>query len=339
MEGSKQCPECKCTDVPINAEICPFCGYSFGGQTEAKPAGTGKQTEAQPTKTEKKPETTGFVMDTNKEPAIPKTKEEVKPPVSEDSAVETGTAGPVSTDYTTYKKKGGRKQADSRTSQKGQGAKAAIGWLAAGLIVAVLLMTNYSLSQMMSQNPRMEYLAWLSITGGMMTGFLHVCCYTNEKGSRGAGALGIIAGAAGLLVLLAHMFSVNWGSSAGWFGSVPSQSILRGNIIRLVNYALCWLIAAKLAHNKKSVPVFCLTAAELVLFPYLANWIMYRTRPQLSWTFAAYCAAMLLTDFLLHCIRAWLAVKPRKLFWILYVIVMLVALVSIYESRYMLFNI
>lgn len=332
MEGSKQCPECKCTDVPINAEICPFCGYSFGGQTEAKPAGTGKQTEAQPTKTEKKPETTGFVMDTNKEPAIPKTKEEVKPSVSEGSAVETGMTGPVSTDYTTYKKKGGRKQADSRTSQEGQGAKTAVGWLAAALVVAVLLMTNYCMNQMMIRNPRAEYLTWSYILSGMMTGFLHVCCYANEKGSRWAGFLGIISGAIGLLLLMAY------NDQGQFMGLAVSKDTLRGNIIRLVIYGVCWLTAAKLAHDKKNAFVFSLIAAEFILFPYLVNWLLYRAKPQIiGWPFATFCGAMLITEFLLYRIKAWLALKPRKLFWVLYVIVMIVALVSLYDSRRLLF--
>lgn len=334
MEGSKQCPECKCTDVPINAEICPFCGYSFGGQTEAKPAGTGKQTEAQPTKTEKKPETTGFVTDTNKEPAIPKTKEEVKPFVSEGSAMETGMTGPVSTDYTTYKKKGGRKQADSSTSQEGQGARAAIGWLAAALVVAVLLITTYCLNQMVNRFPARAttYVRWSCILGGMMDGFLHVCCYANERGSRRAGILGIIFGAIGLVGLMA------FDGGGQFIGLYMSKYSLRGNIIRLVIYAVCWLTAAKLAKNRKNAFVFCLTGAELILLPYLASWLMYQVKPQIiGWPFAVSCAAMLITDFLLYRIKAWLALKPRKLFWVLYVIVMIVALVSLYDSRRLLF--
>lgn len=37
MKGSKQCPQCECTDVPVNAEVCPFCGYEFVKPTVAEP--------------------------------------------------------------------------------------------------------------------------------------------------------------------------------------------------------------------------------------------------------------------------------------------------------------
>lgn len=335
MEGSKQCPECKCTDVPINAEICPFCGYSFGGQTEAKPAGTGKQTEAQPTKTEKKPETPEFVQITDQEPAKTKTEEGDKSTVSE------GTAGPVSTDYTTYKKKGRKKQADSSDAQEEKGTKTAMGWLAAALVVAVLFLARQYLYQRIYVLGRFEYLVWSCIAGGVMNGFLHVCCYANEKGSRRAGVLGFVFGAVCLLFLYIRLFQENLGMTfkAAFFAACTNVFSRYGRAVltSMAIYVICWLTAAKLVKNKKSAAVFCLTAAEFILLPYLASWILYQARPGIiPWQLAVSCIAMLVTDFLLYRIKAWLAVKPRRLFWIIYFIIIAVALVFLYASRSML---
>lgn len=277
-KGFMQCPRCKCTDVPIDVELCPFCGYEFVKQ---QPEGT----------------------------------EEPKP-----------------SNYKAYKKKGLKKQIVAENAPQEQGGKTAVGWLAAALVVAVLLMTSYCMNRMMIQNPRAEYLTWSYILSGAMTGFLHVCCYANEKGSRWAGFLGIISGAIGLVLLMAY------NDSGQFIGLAVSKDTLRGNIIRLVIYGVCWLTAAKLAHDKKNAFVFSLIAAEFILFPYLVNWLLYRTKPQIiGWPFAIFCAAMLITDFLLYRIKAWLALKPRKLFWVFYVIVMIVALVSLYDSRRLLF--
>lgn len=38
MAEMKQCPECECADVPINAKICPFCGHPFEMWQKDSPA-------------------------------------------------------------------------------------------------------------------------------------------------------------------------------------------------------------------------------------------------------------------------------------------------------------
>lgn len=37
MDGMKQCPNCDCMDVPIYAEICPFCGHPFELRQKERP--------------------------------------------------------------------------------------------------------------------------------------------------------------------------------------------------------------------------------------------------------------------------------------------------------------
>lgn len=315
MEGAKQCPECKCTDVPMGAEICPFCGYPLGRQAKAKPAGNGKRSEVE--SGEMRPEPTEGSLSMNREPANPKTEEWDKSTVPESAA------GPAATEHTTYNKKGRKKQADSGVAQQGQGWKTAVGWLAAGLTVAVLLIMDCCLNQLLNRYVNWVYLIGLYIVAGVMAGFLHFCCYVNEKGSRVAGALGIIAGSLSLLFLLSY----NTGSLG--FALSISRYVLYRNIIRLAVYAMCWLTAARLAKNRKNALIFCLTAAELILLPYLAEELMYRMKFPISGVrlLAVSCAAMLLTDFLLYRIKAWLGQKPRKLFWVFYAIVMTVILV------------
>lgn len=130
MEGSKQCPQCKCTDVPVNAEVCPFCGYSFGKTQNDKPAQAGKQPEAKIAETPAK--TSGSVMETKAEPAKTATATGNNAPVSE------GSGAPASTEYTTYQKKGKKKQAGSGTAEKGQKSKVFLSALATAVAVAAV---------------------------------------------------------------------------------------------------------------------------------------------------------------------------------------------------------
>lgn len=324
MEGYKQCPnpECRCIDVPVDAVQCPFCGYEFVKQTAAEPKGKQNKPVVKPVE-EKPPEITGS-FEGKREETVQKTESQ---PV-----VTGGTMMPESTDYKAYKKKGIMKQPVAGTAPQEKGGKAAIAWLAAALAVAVLLLVEEYLYRMVIYYSRMGYTLWSCIASGVMIGFLHVCCYANEKGSRRAGALGIIFGTIGVLWWLA------FDRNGVFYGLDRSRYILSRYIIILVGYAVCWLIAAKLVKNKKNALVFCLTAAELMLFPFLANWLLYQVGLQTIswWQFAVSCVAMLVTDFLLYRIKSWLAQKPRKLFWVLYVIIMLGALVTIYNSRYIL---
>lgn len=83
MEGLKQCPECKCTDVPMSAEVCPFCGHSFEKRSTVKPAET---------KPKRPPETAKVVMATNEEPKktapiVVKNQPEAKPAVKREEPV------------------------------------------------------------------------------------------------------------------------------------------------------------------------------------------------------------------------------------------------------------
>lgn len=331
MEGYKQClnPECRCTDVPIDAKNCPFCGYIFVEKTETGSAKKQNTAVVKEPEEKKLSEGTGI-----SEMKVEGTSKETE----NQSSVTEGTTKPKPTEYTTYKKKGLKKQAVSGTAQKEQVGRGAIGWLAAALMVAVLYMANRFIYQMTIRSFRGEYLVWSCIVSGAMYGFLHACLFANEKGSRRAGVLGIVLGAVGLLCLMAYVLydrglTLSQAFSYAFQGSSLGRSVLISSII----YFVCWLTAAKLAKNSKGFIAFCLTAAELLLLPYLANWMLYQTRPQiLNWQFAVLCAAMLVTDFLLFCIKTWLAVKLRKLFWVFYAIVIVVALVSMYGSRYLL---
>ncbi len=329
MKGSKQCPQCECTDVPVNAEVCPFCGYEFVKPTVAEPKVKQKKPAVKLAE-EKKPTEVKGISKGEKEGTGQET--------GSQSIVAEGTAIPESTEYRTYQKKGIIKQTAAGTAPQEQGKKAAIGWLAAALVVAVLFLTCQYLAKMMTLSIRMEYLVWSCIAGGVLYGFLHVCCYANEKGSRGAGILGIVLGFGGMLYLCAQALREAYGLPlSNAFGNAYSL-YGRRFLISIIIYVICWFTAAKLTKNSKRYIAFCLTAAELVLLPYLGNWMLYQARPQIiNWQFAATCAAMLVTDFLLFRIKAWLAVKPRKLFWVAYAIIMFGTLVAIYSFRHMLY--
>lgn len=327
MKGSKQCPQCECTDVPVNAEVCPFCGYEFVKPTVAEPKVKQKKPVVRPAEEKKPSEATG-ISEGEKEGAVQET--------GSQSIVTEGTAIPESTEYTTYQKKGLRKKAVSGTVPQMQGGNAAVSWLAAALAVAVLFVAYQFFYPNVYMHARMEFLVWLRIVEGAMLGFLHVCCYANEKGSRrAAGILGIILGAGSLMLLsflrLRERTDMAFLPYATLYFS-NHYSVFRSVLVLIAVYAICWLTAAKLAKNRKSKVMFCVTAAELFLLPCLADWITYHSLFYRQ--LAVSCVAMLVTDFLLYRIRPWLAVKTRWLFWIIYFIVIVAALVSMYGSRF-----
>lgn len=329
MKGSKQCPQCECTDVPVNAEVCPFCGYEFVKPTVAEPKVEQKKPVVKLAEEKNPTEVTG-ISEGEKEGSDQET--------GSQSIVTEGAAIPESTEYKTYQKKGIIKQAAAGTAPQEQGRKAAIGWLAAALVVAVMLLTRQYLTKMMIRSTRIEYLVWFCIASGVLYGFLHVCCYANEKGSRRAGILGIVLGFGGMLYLCAQALRETYGGTLSHAFRNAYSLYGRGFLISIIIYAICWFTAAKLTKNCKGFIAFSLTAAELVLLPYLANWMLYQVRPQIIiGEFAAICAVMLVTDFLLLRIKKWLAVKPRKLFWVAYAIIMFGTLVAIYNSRHMLY--
>lgn len=114
MKGSKQCPQCECTDVPVNAEVCPFCGYEFVKPTVAEPKVKQKKPVVRPAEEKKPSEATG-ISEGEKEGAVQET--------GSQSIVTEGTAIPESTEYTTYQKKGLRKKAMSGTVPQMQGGE------------------------------------------------------------------------------------------------------------------------------------------------------------------------------------------------------------------------
>ncbi len=124
MKGSKQCPQCECTDVPVNAEVCPFCGYEFVKPTVAEPKVKQKKPAVKLAE-EKKPTEVKGISEGEKEGADLET--------GSQSIVTEGTAIPESTEYKTYQKKGIIKRTAAGTAPQEQGRKAAIGWLAAAL--------------------------------------------------------------------------------------------------------------------------------------------------------------------------------------------------------------
>lgn len=114
MKGSKQCPQCECTDVPVNAEVCPFCGYEFVKPTVAEPKVKQKKPAVKLAE-EKKPTEVKGISEGEKEGADLET--------GSQSIVTEGTAIPESTEYKTYQKKGIIKRTAAGTAPQEQGRK------------------------------------------------------------------------------------------------------------------------------------------------------------------------------------------------------------------------
>lgn len=327
MDGTKQCPQCECTDVPFSAELCPFCGYSFGKQPKAKPAEAERQPEARQTEEEKPP---------------------VKPVMdAEDEAPMPGEAAPASTEYKTYQKKGKKKQKDSSASQQGQENRTIISVLAVALAVTAVCMMSRCMYQgvyVFGMGMREgQLIIWERVLAGVLAASMHYCCFGGDKGSRKAGIVGIIAGNIWFICCIARENAQFSGMSISYAFSRYGWTLLS----EIVVYMVCWLMAAKLAKNSKSAVWFCLTAVEIVGLPYLLSWVRnfyyfyyYRkeligSMPRLSidWLrLAVICVVMLLMEFLLYRVRAWLAVKSRRPFWVLYLVVVIGILVFMFSS-------
>lgn len=338
MEGSKQCPQCKCTDVPVNAEVCPFCGYSFGKTQNDKPAQAGKQPEAKIAETPAK--TSGSVMETKAEPAKTATATGNNAPVSE------GSGAPASTEYTTYQKKGKKKQAGSGTAEKGQKSKVFLSALATAVAVAAVCtawfcMYKPSYAEMRFFNPRnsIKFFIAAGLFRGILAGLMHHCCFDNVKGSRKAGIVGIVAGFI-YYQSCVYRNSGYGGYGIGFFRFLTSGIFMneqgffsnfynRCTLVLIVLYVVCWFMAAKLMKNSKDKKAFCLTAVVMALLPFLLNWAIYQLQKRIVDAllgqgglplFVSCWAAMLLMTFLLRRIRAGLALKPRWLSVVLYVV-------------------
>ncbi len=330
MEGSKQCPQCECTDVPQNAEVCPFCGYSFGKTQNDKSVQAGKQPEAKIAET--LAGTSGPVMETKAEPA------KTAAVTGDNEPVSGGSGAPASTEYTTYQKKGKKKQDGSGTAEKGQESKVVLSALATAVAVAAVCtawfcMLKFSYKEMNFFDPRnqIKFFIGAGVFRGILAGLMHHCCFENVKGSRKAGIVGIVAG----FIYYESCVYRHGGYGSGFFRYLISDTIMNGQsffgkciLVLIVLYAVCWFMAAKLMKNSKDKKAFCLTAVEMALLPFLLNWAIYwwsgRGVEALGrgglLLFVSCWAVMLLMDFLLRRIRAGLALKPRWLSVVLYVV-------------------
>lgn len=116
MEGFKQCPNCQCTDVPINAEMCPFCGHLFGKQQKARSTGAQNQPKTAPTVVQNQPKAAPTVVQNQPKtpPTVAQNRSEAKPAVKREEPVapnkggsgeNKASAAPSSTEYKAYKKK------------------------------------------------------------------------------------------------------------------------------------------------------------------------------------------------------------------------------------------
>lgn len=336
MEGSKQCPQCKCTDVPQNAEVCPFCGYSFGKTQNDKPAQAGKQPEVKSAETPAG--TSGSVMETKAEPAKTATVTGNNAPMSG------GSGASASTEYTTYQKKGKKKQAGSDAAEKGQKSKVFLSALATAVAVAAVCMAWFcmykpSYAEMRFYDPRnpIKFFICAGIFRGILAGLMHHCCFENVKGSRKAGIVGIVAG----FIYYQSCVYRHSGYGIGFFRFLTSGIFMneygfftnfynRCTLVLIVLYAACWFMAAKLMKNSKDKKAFCLTAVVMALLPFWLNFTIYwMPNRGIVYTllgqgglplFVSCWAAMLLMTFLLRRVRAGLALKPRWLSVVLYVV-------------------
>lgn len=120
MEGFKQCPDCQCTDVPINAEICPFCGHSFGklqkagsaggqNQLKKKPVMVQNQAKTKPVAVQNQPESVLTVVQNRSEAKQAVKREEPVAPVQDKGRGRENkiSAAPSSAEYKASKKKHG----------------------------------------------------------------------------------------------------------------------------------------------------------------------------------------------------------------------------------------
>ena len=317
MEGTKQCPNCESTDVPLGAAVCPFCGYMFEKYE--------KQSGAKPVGADRMPET-GQAEE--KMPADSATD------AGDRTAVPGAPAAPASTEYMVYQKKGKKKQKDPNVSQQGQGRRTVISSLAAALTMTALYMGNGCFSTIVLWQT--QFLMWVYILAGILAAATHYCCFNGDKGSRKAGAAGIIAGN----IVFSCCIVSKYNMPIFYAFSTAFWSMLHP----IVTYMACWLMAAKSAKSSKSAVWFWLAAVEAVSFPYLLTGVLsffYYMSGLIndisplsaSWPgLAVGCVVMLLTELLLYRVRARLAVKPGRLFWVLYLVVVIGVLLWMFGS-------
>ena len=111
MEGFKQCPECQCTDVPINAQVCPFCGHPLEVRPRTQPKGTQNRPKAEPAVVQNQMSSEPEMVQ-NRTDSNPTVRPEEKKPAAPVSVTDKGGSGtkkapapPPSSDYTAYQKK------------------------------------------------------------------------------------------------------------------------------------------------------------------------------------------------------------------------------------------
>jgi len=165
---------------------------------------------------------------------------------------------------------------------------------------------------------------------GILAGSMHYCCFDNLKGKRTAGAVGIAAGS--IYMLISLCISMAQGRLSYYIDNVDNPFLFA--LLPAAAYAACWFATVKLLKNDKSAKANYLTAALLLLLVLCGNvrsifgagvWGVLRLL-----AIVIPCAVMLLTEFLLRRVQQRLNPKSRRvLFWALYAVVAIQALIFI----------
>lgn len=108
MEGFKQCPECQCVDVPIDAQVCPFCGHILEVRPSPQPKGTQNQSKADPEVVQNQMSSEPKMVQ-NRTDSNPTVRPEEKKPAAPVTVTDKGGSGtkkaPAQPRYKTYQKK------------------------------------------------------------------------------------------------------------------------------------------------------------------------------------------------------------------------------------------
>lgn len=111
MEGFKQCPECQCTDVPTNAQVCPFCGHPLEVRPRPQPKGMQNRPGVEPVVVQNQMNSKPQMVQ-NRTDSNPTVRPEEKKPAAPVTVTDKGGSGtkkapapPQSTDYKAYQKK------------------------------------------------------------------------------------------------------------------------------------------------------------------------------------------------------------------------------------------